>query len=124
MNQSPFSAQYDRLGYGRIEIFTKPGQDNWHGRMFSLFNTSDLDSRNPFAAETPSYHRDFIDGNIGGLLGNKTSVNLDCGRRNMTSDSVISAVVLDSSFQQTSLNQAARNPQTNDNFSGRLDRQL
>src|SRR5215467_2620084 len=27
VNQNPFSAQYDRLGYGRIEIFTKPGTD-------------------------------------------------------------------------------------------------
>ena len=25
INQNPFSAEYDRLGYGRIEIFTKPG---------------------------------------------------------------------------------------------------
>ena len=27
VNQNPFSAQYDKLGYGRIEIFTKPGAD-------------------------------------------------------------------------------------------------
>jgi len=26
--QNPFSAEYDRLGYGRIEIFTKPGRTN------------------------------------------------------------------------------------------------
>ena len=24
INQNPFSAEYDKLGYGRIEIFTKP----------------------------------------------------------------------------------------------------
>ena len=28
INQNPFSAQYDRAGYGRIEIITKPGTDN------------------------------------------------------------------------------------------------
>src|SRR5665213_3201381 len=27
INQNPFSAEYDRLGYGRIEVFTKPGTD-------------------------------------------------------------------------------------------------
>src|SRR5262249_43738035 len=27
INQNPFSAEYDKLGYGRIEIFTKPGTD-------------------------------------------------------------------------------------------------
>jgi len=29
INQNPFSAEYDRLGYGRIEIFTKPGTDKY-----------------------------------------------------------------------------------------------
>src|ERR1035437_6589211 len=27
INQNPFSSEYDKLGYGRIEIFTKPGTD-------------------------------------------------------------------------------------------------
>ena len=31
INQNPFSAQYDKVGYGRIEIFTKPGTDKFHG---------------------------------------------------------------------------------------------
>src|SRR5579863_3701412 len=30
INQNPFSAEYDRLGFGRIEIFTKPGTDKFH----------------------------------------------------------------------------------------------
>src|SRR5215469_15204603 len=30
INQNPFSAEYDKLGYGRIEIFTKPGTDKFH----------------------------------------------------------------------------------------------
>ena len=33
INQNPFSAQYDKLGYGRIEIFTKPGTDQYHGQF-------------------------------------------------------------------------------------------
>jgi hypothetical protein len=31
INQNPYSAQYDQLGWGRIEIFTKPGTDKLHG---------------------------------------------------------------------------------------------
>jgi len=27
INQNPFSPEYDKLGYGKIEIFTKPGSD-------------------------------------------------------------------------------------------------
>src|SRR6202007_386324 len=33
INQNPFSAEFDRLGYGRIEIFTKPGTDKVHGSV-------------------------------------------------------------------------------------------
>ena len=29
VNQNPFSAEFDRLGFGRIEILTKPGTDKW-----------------------------------------------------------------------------------------------
>jgi hypothetical protein len=36
INQNPFSAQYDRMGFGRIEILTKPGTDQFHGQFFRL----------------------------------------------------------------------------------------
>src|SRR5579863_9645513 len=32
INSNPFSSEYDKLGYGRIEIFTKPGTDKLHGQ--------------------------------------------------------------------------------------------
>ena len=31
INSNPFAAEYDRLGFGRIEILTKPGSDKYHG---------------------------------------------------------------------------------------------
>ena len=31
INSNPFSSEFDRLGYGRIEIFTKPGTDRLRG---------------------------------------------------------------------------------------------
>ena len=48
INQNPFSAEYDKLGYGRIEIFTKPGTDKLHGQLQMLGNASAFNSRNPF----------------------------------------------------------------------------
>src|SRR5262249_57811761 len=30
LNQNPFSAEYDQLGYGRIEILTNPPTNNFH----------------------------------------------------------------------------------------------
>src|ERR1700733_10496210 len=40
INQNPFSAEYDKLGYGRIEIFTKPGTDKYHGQVSVNASTS------------------------------------------------------------------------------------
>jgi len=124
VNQNPFSAQYDRLGYGRIEIFTKPGTDKWHGQGFTLFNDSALNSRNPFASTEPGYHREFMDGSVGGPLGKKASIFVDAGRRDMAGDAVVSAVVLDPNLQQSAFSQAVPNPNTNTNLSSRLDYQL
>ena len=47
VNQNPFSAEYDRLGYGRIEIFTKPGTDKLHGQVQVGGNDSAFNSQNP-----------------------------------------------------------------------------
>src|SRR6202022_4203624 len=61
INQNPFSSEYDKLGYGRIEIFTKPGTDKLHGQFSLLGNSSTFNSRNPFeipqnGAALPGYH--------------------------------------------------------------------
>jgi len=124
VNQNPFSAQYDKLGYGRIEILTKPGQDQWHGRAFANYNASALNSRNPFATEEPSYHSEFFDGSVGGPLSSKTSFFFDGGRRDIDNSSIVSAEVLDPTLQQTAFNQAVLNPRTRTDLSSRLDYQL
>ncbi len=58
INQNPFSAEYDQLGYGRIEILTKPGTDKWHGQFMVQGTGDPLNAGNPFIgrAEQPSYH--------------------------------------------------------------------
>src|SRR6266852_3631671 len=48
INQNPFSAEYDKLGYGRIEILTKPGTDQFHGQAYLSGTTAAFNSRNPF----------------------------------------------------------------------------
>ena len=39
INQNPFSPEYDKLGYGRIEIFTKPGNYDFAGLLTSPTTT-------------------------------------------------------------------------------------
>ncbi len=47
INQNPFSAEFDRLGYGRIEILTKPGTDKLHGRVLRAGQRRCLQHRQP-----------------------------------------------------------------------------
>ena len=124
VNQNPFSAEYDRLGYGRIEITTKPGYAQFHGQSFVNFNNSAFNSRNPFTPTVPPYHSIFFDGNVGGPLGKKASFFLDGGRRNIQDRSIVSAFVLDPSFNPVPFSQAVFAPQTRTEFSPRFDYQM
>ena len=47
INSNPFSPEYDRPGFGRIEILTKPGMDSLHGQAFVQYNNEDFNSRSP-----------------------------------------------------------------------------
>jgi len=124
INQSPFSAEYDRLGFGRIEIFTKPGTDKFHGMTFFNFGSSALNSRNPFASDKPPYHSTQFSGNLGGPLGKKASFFVDAERRDVEETSVVSALTLDSSFNETTLSEAVLNPTKRTAVSPRIDYQL
>lgn len=126
INQNPFSAEYDHLGYGRIEIFTKPGTDKIHGQFFMDGNTSAFNSRNPFSgnASQPAYHTIFLNGNIGGPLAKGASYNFNIDHRNIDDLSVVNAQVLDANLQPTTLAQTVPHPRTRTNLSPRLDYQL
>lgn len=56
INQNPFSAEFDRLGYGRIEILTKPGTDKFSGYVMTFITSSALNTANPLVQQQPSYH--------------------------------------------------------------------
>jgi len=73
INQNPFSAEYDKLGYGRIEVFTKPGTDKYHGQLNVVGNDSSFNSRNPFlgSAEQTPYDSVIYQGNFGGPITKK-----------------------------------------------------
>ena len=76
INQNPFSAEYDRVGYGRIEITTRPGASKFHGQVMGDVNASPFNTRNPFATQEPAYHTEFYNANLGGPLGKEGLVLL------------------------------------------------
>jgi len=91
INQNPFSSEYDKLGYGRIEIFTKPGTDKLHGQIFADGNNSPWNSPNPFVTTIPPYYSTQFNGNIGGPINKKASFFFNIDRRNINDLSAINA---------------------------------
>src|ERR1700757_3817288 len=91
INQNPFSSEYDKLGYGRIEIFTKPGTDKWHGQVFASGNDSSFNAPNPFISLVPPYNSTQFSGNIGGPLSKSASFFFTVDRRNIDEFSAINA---------------------------------
>src|SRR5687768_3447461 len=96
INRNPFSAEFDRLGYGRIEIFTKPGTDKFRGQAFFNFGDESLNSRSPFALVRAPYQSRRYGGNVSGpLVKGKVSYFLDIERRDIDDNRDINAVILD-----------------------------
>jgi hypothetical protein len=121
INQNPFSAQYDKPGFGRVEVFTKPGTDKWHGQGMFNGRNSVLNSRNPYApADTPGYHTERYSGNLGGALGKKASFFVNLERRDIQELQVVNADVSSTGV----FSQAVVAPETRTNISPRFDWQL
>jgi hypothetical protein len=91
INQNPFSSEYDKLGYGRIEIFTKPGTDKLHGELFADGNDSPFNAPNPFAGPEPPYYSTQFNGSVGGPLSKNASFFVNLQRRDINELSVINA---------------------------------
>ena len=131
INQNPFSAEYDRLGYGRIEILTKPGTDQYHGQLSLTANTSAFNSRNPFeiipaGTQPPGYNSRQFSGEIGGpLISKKASFFFNLERRDINELSVVSAQIVDpATLAIVPFSTAVNNPRTRTNLSPRIDYQV
>ncbi len=133
INQNPFSAEYDKLGYGRIEVFTKPGTDKYHGQFSVEGNSSGMNSRNPFLHVDPVTHVDPFQpydsviymGNIGGPINKKASFFFNVQRRNIDEIAVVNTPALDpNTLNQIQLSESVPNPRTRTNISPRIDYQI
>jgi hypothetical protein len=126
INSNPFSAEYDKLGYGRIEIFTKPGTDKYHGQFSVVGNSSGLNTRNPFLgdAEQQPYDSVIYQGNFGGPINKKASFFFDVQRRNIDEIAVVNATILGTDFLPAPFNESVPNPHTRTNVGSRFDYQV
>jgi len=122
INSNPFSSEYDRLGFGRIEIFTRPGTDKYRGQAFFNYGDSNFNSRNPFGgAVKPPYSQKEYGGNFSGPLNKKSSFFMDFDKRNVEEVSAINAVTLDSTLNPLNFVTSIVNPTTRTSLNPRFD---
>jgi Carboxypeptidase regulatory-like domain len=127
INQNPFSAEYDKLGYGRIEIFTKPGTDQFHGQFMLNGNSSAFDALSPFAPNQPSFHSEQFEGSVSGPLSKRASFFFNAERRQIDDSNIVNAVVpttADPNPTTANFMQAVPNARTRTNIGPRFDFQL
>ncbi len=130
INQNPFSAEFDRLGYGRIEIFTKPGTDKMHGEAMFAGDDSSFNSQNPLLVNKtePPYYSWFLHGSIGGPISKNSSYFVGMFARKQENENILQAIdpssITSSNPNGVSIDEAFGNPTSRLDLSPRVDIQL
>src|ERR1041385_3985384 len=125
INQNPFNAENNSIGFGNIEIFTKPGADKLRGSTFFNFSDESFNSRNPFAPARAPFQIRYFGGSLSGpVTRGKSSFFIDFQRRVVADNAIINAPVLNSSLVPTPFNIALLVPNKFYSFSPRFDYQL
>ena len=124
VNSNPFSAEFDHIGFGRVEILTKPGTDKLHGSVFYQTDSGALDARNPFATQKPSFLTQQFQGNVGGSINKRTSFFMEFSDRRQDDQALIKATILGPDFLPEPLTQNVPTPTSRISLSPRIDYQL
>lgn len=121
INQNPFSSEYDRLGFGRIEILTKPGTDRLRGTVSFTDSDGIFNSRNPYSTNKPDFSSRMYGGNVGGPINKKTSYFIDFERRDIHDNALVNATLLDNNLVPYSLQESVLTPNMRQELNPRID---
>jgi hypothetical protein len=123
INANPFSPEYDRPGFGRVEIFTKPGADSFRGEAVVQYNNQFLNARDPLLSQpAPSYQAQLYRLNFSGpVKKNKASFTFDGERRQIAENALILATTLDTSLNPVRISDSLSTPLTRTAITSRLD---
>ena len=125
INSNPFSAEFDKLGYGRIQIFTKPGSDKFHGQGYYDISDGLWNSRNPFLSVSPPFRTQLFGGNVSGPINKRASFFIDVERRQINDNGIITASIPTANFLGSQSYQTYYStPQRRTTVSPRVDIQL
>ncbi len=122
INQNPYSAQNDTNPVnGRIEVFTKPGSEKFHGNFSGYGNTAGLNATNPFIQTQSSYYSDGFYGGLNGPISKKAGFQINANIYNNQSNTAVNAQVLDTNLNPVGFSAAVPTPSTYLNGSARVD---
>jgi hypothetical protein len=125
INTNPFSAENDRLGFGQIQIITRPGTEKFRGQAFFNFNDESLNARNPFARSRAAYQMRNLGGNFSGpIRAGRASFFLTVDHRHTNDNAIINAIVLSPSLVPEPFIRTVIVPRNQINFTARLDVQV
>ena len=122
VNQNPFSAEYDRIGYGRIEIITKPGSQKFQGSVNSFGNASALNTGNPLITMQPSYYLYSYSGDISGPITKTASYFFNAFTITRKNQTIVDA--LNPATLTSNITEAYPDPSNYFNLNPRVDFQL
>src|SRR5437016_5017093 len=95
INQNPFSAEYDRVGTGRVEILTRPGTNQFHSSEFFNISSDVWNSRNPYAGQKAPFLLREFGGNLSGPMSKRASFFMDVRRDATDNGAIINGTTLD-----------------------------
>jgi hypothetical protein len=122
VNQNPFSAEFDRIGFGRIEILTKPGTNEFTGEGVFNFNDESLNARNPYTLVRAPYQVRSLDFSLSGpIVKERASFFFDLEYRGLDDNANINALVLDPQRNVVPFIQSAQIPRRSQERQPRVD---
>ncbi|HWQ32738.1 MAG TPA: TonB-dependent receptor [Blastocatellia bacterium] len=117
---NPYAAENHEAGFISIDVFTKPGVNNWHGSFGGGFRDESLNARNAFAPfKGPEQDRRFNFDFSGPLWRNHTSLFVSGDGMNSYDTKTIVAALADRNF-----NDLIRRPTRRLNLQARLEHAL
>lgn len=128
INSNPYSAEYDTQGHGRIEIFTKPGSDKFHGSLNASYSDHIWNARNPFNTQQsglPAQDTKNLMATLSGPINKKASFFLDFSRRQLREAALVNQASLNANFVPLPIQSfGVIAPTTNTRISPRINYQL
>lgn len=125
INSNPFSAEYAQIGFGRIEILTKPGTDKLRGDISFAFNDESLNARNAFVPfRAPLQVRRYGLNLSGPIIANRASLSLDFDRRAQDENANVNVTKLDGNLNPVDFSTVILTPQVTTSVRLRFDYQF